>query len=59
MNVLYLNHYREKERKLVYLHLREVNSIYQEAKANILSAILVRQIGHSEQASEQDLHTAK
>lgn len=31
---------------------------YQEVKAKILSAIFVRQIGHSEHASEQDLHTA-
>lgn len=28
-------------------------------KAKILSAMFVRQIGHSEHASEQDLHTAK
>lgn len=31
----------------------------QEVNAKSLSAISVRQIGHSEQASEQDLHTAK
>jgi len=30
----------------------------QEVKAKSLSAIFVRHIGHSEQASEQDLHTA-
>lgn len=30
-----------------------------EVNAKSLSAIFVRQIGHSEQASEHDLHTAK
>lgn len=30
----------------------------QEVNAKSLSTIFVRQIGHSEQASEQDLHTA-
>jgi hypothetical protein len=30
-----------------------------QVNAKSLSAIFVRQIGHSEQASEQDLHTAK
>lgn len=29
-----------------------------QVNAKILSAIFVRQIGHSEQAREQDLHTA-
>lgn len=31
----------------------------QEVNANSLSPIFVRQIGHSEQAREQDLHTAE
>jgi len=31
----------------------------QDVKAKSLSAIFVRHIGHSEHASEQDLHTAK
>lgn len=31
----------------------------QEANAKILSDIFVRQIGHSEHANEQGLHTAK
>ena len=32
---------------------------YHEVKAKTLSAIFVRQIGHSTHATEQDLHTAK
>lgn len=33
--------------------------VQHQVKAKILSAIFVRQIGHSEHAREQDLHTAK
>ena len=33
-------------------------SACQEVNAKSLSTIFVRQIGHSEHASEQDLHTA-
>ena len=32
---------------------------HQEGNAKSLSEIFVRQIGHSEHASEQDLHTAR
>lgn len=39
-------------------HLEEYKPPCQEVNAKSLSAIFVRQIGHSEQASEQDLHTA-
>lgn len=46
-------------KELNYLTRIQVDKTHdQEVKAKILSAIFVRQIGHSEQASEQDWHTA-